>query len=181
MAETPKVLSALLAQLPDNTTGLISPEDIRDAVVSLFPSRGQLDLTASAATTFALTNTWYKLAGTTALDATLGQDGFSQAANNELRATKAVDQVLLVTANVELVCASNNKTFGLTFAKNGTAITGIHVSAVLSDSGKGYGFSISTLIPTAANDIVSVYVRNETDTTAVTATSLTLSAVGFIR
>jgi hypothetical protein len=181
MAETPKVLSALLAQLPDNTTGLISPEDIRDAVVSLFPSRGQLDLTASAATTFALTNTWYKLAGTTALDATLGQDGFSQAADNELRATKAVNQVLLVTANVELVCASNNKTFGLTFAKNGTAITGIHVSAVLSDSGKGYGFSISTLIPTAANDIVSVYVRNETDTTAVTATSLTLSAVGFIR
>lgn len=181
MAETPKVLSALLAQLPDNTTGLISPEDIRDAVVSLFPSRGQLDLTASAATTFALTNTWYKLAGTTALDATLGQDGFSQAADNELRATKAVNQVLLVTANVELVCASNNKTFGLTFAKNGTAITGIHVSAVLSDSGKGYGFSISTLIPTAANDIISVYVRNETDTTAVTATSLTLSAVGFIR
>ena len=181
MAETPKVLSALLAQLPDNTSGDISPEDIRDVVVSLFPSRGQLDLTASASTTFALTNTWYKLAGTTALDATLGQDGFSQAADNELRATKAVNQVLLVTANVELVCASNNKTFGLTFAKNGTAITGIHVSAVLSDSGKGYGFSISTLIPTAANDIVSVYVRNETDTTAVTATSLTLSAVGFIR
>ena len=181
MAETPKVLSALLAQLPDNATGMISPEDIRDVVVSLFPSRGQLDLTVTAATTFALTNTWYKLAGTTALDATLGQDGFSQAANNELRATKAVNQVLLITANVELLCGSNNKTFGLTFAKNGTAITGIHVSAVLSDSGKGYGFSISTLIPTAANDIISVYVRNETDTTAVTATSLTLSAVGFIR
>jgi hypothetical protein len=181
MAETPKVLSALLAQLPDNTTGLISPEDIRDVVVSLFPSRGQLDLTATAATTFALTDTWYKLAGTTALDATLGQDGFSQAANNELRATKAVNQVLLVTANVELLCASNNKTFGLTFAKNGTAITGIHVSALLANSNKGYGFSITALLPTAANDTISVYVRNETDTTSVTATSLTLSAVGFIR
>jgi len=181
MAETPKVLSALLAQLPDNTTGLISPEDIRDVVVSLFPSRGQLDLTAAVPTTFALTDTWYKLAGTTALDATLGQDGFSQYANNELRATKAVNQVLLVTANVELECAANNKTFGLTFAKNGTAITGIHVSAVLSNSNKGYGFSITSLVPTAANDIISVYVRNETDTTSVTATSLTLSAVGFIR
>lgn len=181
MAETPKVLSALLAQLPDNTTGLISPEDIRDVVVSLFPSRGQLDLTATAATTFALTDTWYKLAGTTALDATLGQDGFSQAANNELRATKAVNQVLLITANVELLCGSNNKTFGLTFAKNGTAITGIHVSALLANSNKGYGFSITALLPTAANDTISVYVRNETDTTSVTATSLTLSAVGFIR
>jgi hypothetical protein len=181
MAETPKVLAALLAQLPDNTTGLISPEDIRDAVVSLFPSRGQLDLTASAQTTFAATDTWYKLAGTTALDATLGQDGFSQASNNEIRATKAVNQVLLITANVELVCASNNKTFGITFAKNGVAITGIHVSAVLSDSGKGYGFSITGLLPTSQNDTISVFVRNETDTTAVTATSLTLSAVGFIR
>lgn len=181
MAETPKVLSALLAQLPDNTTGLISPEDIRDAVVSLFPSRGQLDLTASASTTFAVTNTWYKLAGTTALDTSLGQDGFSQASSNEIRATKAVNQVLLVTANVELVCGSNNKAFGITFAKNGTAINGIHVSAVLSDSNKGYGFSITALIPTALDDTISVYVRNETDTTAVTATSLTLSAVGFIR
>lgn len=181
MAETPKVLSALLAQLPDNTTGDISPEDIRDAVVSLFPSRGQLDLTAASPTTFALTNTWYKLAGTTALDTTLGQDGFSQYANNELQATKAVAQVLLVTANIELVCGANNKTFGLTFAKNGTAITGIHVSAVLSSSGDGYGFSITALLPVVQNDIISVYVRNETDTTSVTATSLTLSAVGFIQ
>lgn len=181
MAETPKVLSALLAQLPDNTTGLISPEDIRDAVVSLFPSRGQLDLTASAATTFAATNTYYKLAGATALDQTLGQDGFSQAANNELRATKAVNQVLLVTANIELVCGSNNKTYGICFAKNGTAITTAHVSAILSDSNEGYGFTLTSLIPTSQNDTISVFVRNETDTTAVTATSLTLSAVGFIR
>ncbi len=181
MAETPKVLAALLAQLPDNSTGLISPEDIRDAVVSLFPSRGQLDLTASAQTTFAATNTYYKLAGTTALDQALGQDGFSQASNNELRATKAVNQVILVTANLELVCASNNKTYGICFAKNGTAITTAHVSAILSDSNEGYGFSLTTLIPTAANDTISVFIRNETDTTAVTAITLTLSAVGFIR
>jgi hypothetical protein len=181
MAETPKVLAALLAQLPDNSTGLISPEDIRDAVVSLFPSRGQLDLTASAQTTFAATNTYYKLAGTTALDQTLGQDGFSQASNNELRATKAVNQVILVTANLELVCASNNKTYGICFAKNGTPITTAHVSAILSDSNEGYGFTLTTLIPTVQNDTISVFIRNETDTTAVTASTLTLSAVGFIR
>ena len=42
MTQTPKILSALLAELPDNTTGDISPEDIRDVVVSLFPSRDRL-------------------------------------------------------------------------------------------------------------------------------------------
>lgn len=181
MAETPKVLSALLAQLPDNTTGLISPEDIRDAVVSLFPSRGQLDLTATAQTTFQASNTYVKLAGTTALDASLGQDGFSQASSNELRATKAVNQVLLITANVELVCAANNKSYGITFAKNGTVIPGLHISAILSDSNEGYGFSLTAIVPTSQNDTISIYIRNETDTTAVTATALTLSAVGFIR
>ncbi len=181
MTQTPKILSALLAQLPDNTTGDISPEDIRDVVVSLFPSRGQLDLTASAQTTFAASDTYYKLAGTTALDTSLGQDGFSQAANNELRATKAVDQVLLVTANVELACAANNKTFGICFAKNGVALPAAHVSAILADSNEGYGFSLTTLIPTAANDTISLFVRNETDTTAVTAIAMSLSAVGFIR
>lgn len=181
MTQNPKVLSALLAQLPDNTTGDISAEDIRDVVVSLFPSRGQLDLTASAQTTFASTNVYYKLAGTTALDTSLGQDGFSQASNNELRATKAVNQVLLVTANVELVCASNNKSYGITIAKNGTPLSNVHVSAILSDSNEGYGFSVTALIPTAQNDTISIYIRNETDTTAVTATSLALSAIGFIR
>lgn len=181
MAETPKVLSALLAQLPDNTTGDISPEDIRDAVVSLFPSRGQIDLTAGASTSFALTNTWYKLAGTTALDATLGQDGFSMPGNNELRATKAVNQVLLCTANVEVTCGANNKVFGMTFAKNGTAVGTFHVSQKMASGGEPYFFSFSGLIPVVANDIISVYVRNETDTTALTTNNLTLSAVGFIR
>lgn len=181
MTQTPKVLAALLAQLPDNTTGDISPEDIRDVVVSLFPSRGQLDLTASTQTTFAATNTYYKLAGTTALDTSLGQDGFAQAANNELRATKAVNQVLLVNVNLELVCAVNNKTYGICIAKNGVAIPSAHVSAILSDSNEGYGFSLTTLVPTAANDTISVFIRNETDTTAVTAVAMSLSAVGFIR
>jgi hypothetical protein len=181
MAETPKVLSALLAQLPDNTTGLISPEDIRDAVVSLFPSRGQIDLTASAQTTFSGQNVWTKLAGTTALDATLGQDGFAQSTNNGLQATKAVNQVLLVVGNVEATCASNNKVFGFTFAKNGTAISTFHVSQRFDVGGSAYSVSFTALIPTVENDVISLYARNETDTTALTSSNLTLSAVGFIR
>lgn len=181
MGQNPKILATLLAQLPDNTTGDISAEDIRDVVVSLFPSRGQLDLTASALTTFATTNTYVKLAGSTVLDTTLGQDGFTQFANNELQATKAVAQVLLVTANVELVCTANNKSFGITIAKNGTPLTNVHVSAILSDSNEEYGYSVTALIPVVQNDKISVYVRNETDTTSVRATSLALHAVGFIQ
>lgn len=179
MAETPKLLAALLAQLPDNTTGDISPEDLRDCIVSLYPSRGQIDTTATAATTFAASNTWTKLAGTTALDAL--SDGFTMPSSNELRATKAVNQVLMCSANVELVCASNNKTFGVTLAKNGTAIGTFHVSQKMDSGGASYAFSFSALVPVVPNDSISVYVRNETDTTSVTAQNITLSAIGFIR
>lgn len=35
MAETQRPLATILANLPDNTSGQISPEDVRDAVVSL--------------------------------------------------------------------------------------------------------------------------------------------------
>ena len=149
--------------------------------MSLFPSRGQIDLTASATTTFAASNTWTKLAGTTALDATLGQDGFAQSANNELQATKAVNQVLLCVANVELTCASNNKTFGVTLAKNGTAIGTFHVSQRQDDGGTPYSYNCTALIAVSQNDTLSVYARNESDTTSVTANNITLSAVGFIR
>ena len=181
MSQTPKVLAALLAQLPDNTTGDITPEDVRDAVVSLFPSRGQIDLSATATTTFAATATYYKLAGTTALDDTLGEDGFSMPSSNELRCTKNVNQVVLYTANVEVSCGSNNKTFSMTFAKNGTAVDKFHISEKLSDSNSRYFFSLSALIPMSVNDTVSVYVRNDTDTTSLVTQNYTLSAVGFIR
>lgn len=181
MAETPKTLAALLAQLPDNTSGDISAEDIRDVVVSLFPSRGQIDLTVGATTTFSGQNVWTKMAGTTVLDSSLGQDGFSMPGNNELRATKAVNQVLFCVANIEVSCASNNKTFGATFAKNGTAISTFHVSQKLASGGESYFFSFAGLIPTTTNDIISVYVRNETDSTSLVTQNLTLSAVGFIR
>ena len=181
MTQTPKILSALLAELPDNTTGDISPEDIRDVVVSLFPSRGQIDLTAGGTTTFALTNTWYKLVCSTTLDTSLGQDGFSQASNNELRATKAVNQVLLCTATIEASSSGNNKTYSFTFAKNGTPITTAHVSDKFETSGAVKTVSVIALVPTVQNDTISVYVRNDTDTTSLTTANLTLSALGFIR
>lgn len=181
MSQTPKVLSALLAQLPDNTSGLISPEDVRDVVVSLFPSRGQIDLTAGATTTFSGSNVWTKLAGTTALDGTLTADGFAMPGNNELRATKAVNQVLFCVANVEVTSGANNKTYGMTFAKNGTAITTFHVSQRLESQNTSYYFSFAALIQTAPNDVISIYARNESDTTSLVTSNLTLSAVGFIR
>lgn len=184
MTQTSKIQSALLAQLPDNTTGDISPEDIRDVVVSLNPSRGQLELSAggSAATTFASSGTYIKVAGTTALDTTVDNTTVSQPSNGVLKLLKNVNQVVLVNATLEVLPAGNNKKYTFTFAKNGTAIPALAFTAFYGNlAGNPAGVFLSGLVSMTYNDEISVVVKNDTDTTSITAQVLTISLLGFIK
>ena len=184
MAETSKIQSALLAQLPDNTTGDISPEDIRDCVVSLNPCRGQLELASggSAATTFASSGTYVKVAGTTALDTTVDNATVSQPSSGVLKVLKNVSQVMLVNATIEVLPAANNKRYTFTFAKNGTAVPGLAFTAFFGNlSGNPAGIFLSGLLAMTYNDELSVVVKNDTDTTSITAQVLTISLIGFIK
>ena len=89
--------------------------------------------------------------------------------------------MLLCTATIEASSSGNNKTYSFTFAKNGTPITTAHVSDKFETSGAVKTVSVIALVPTVQNDTISVYVRNDTDTTSLTTANLTLSALGFIR
>lgn len=182
MAETPKVLSALLAQLPDNTTGLISPEDIRDAVVSLYPSRGQLSLTLPGITTFAGVNTYAPVVVTTALDTNVCSSCVSQPSNGVLKLLKNVDQVVLVNATLEILPASNNQRLAFTFAKNGTPVSNLTYTHYYGNlGGNPESVFISGLLPMTYNDELSVVVKNESSTASVTTSFYTTSLIGFIK
>jgi hypothetical protein len=184
MAETPKTLAQLLAQLPDNTTGDISAEDIRDSVVSLYPSRGQLQLASggSVATTFASSGTYTILKGTTELDTDVCSSCVSMPSSGVLKLLKNVAQVALVNATLEILPASNNKKFTFTFAKNGTAVAGLSYSHYYGNlGGNPQGVFLSGLLPMTGNDELSVVVKNDTDTTSITASVFTMSLVGFIK
>jgi len=184
MTQTSKIQSALLAQLPDNTTGDISPEDIRDCVVSLNPSRGQLEIVSggSAATTFASSNTYVKVAGTTALDTTIDSTSVSQPSNGVLKVLKNVQQIMLVNATLEVLPAANNKRYTFTFAKNGVPVAGLAYTVFYGNlSGNPAGVFLSGLLPMTYNDELSLVVKNGTDTTSITASVYTLSLIGFIK
>jgi hypothetical protein len=183
MSETPRQLPALLTALADNTTAQITPEDIRDMLVSLYPSRGQLELApgGSAPTTFVSSGTYVKIAGTTAIDAAVCSTCVSQPADGVLKWEKAQDQVLLANATLEVLPAANNKRYTFTFAKNGVAIPTLAFVAYYGNlSGNPAGVFLSGLIPIAENDEISVVVKNDTDTTAITAAVLTMSGVGVM-
>jgi hypothetical protein len=184
MTQTPKILAALLAQLPDNTTGDISPEDIRDAVVSLYPSRGQLQLASGGtiATTFVSSGFYTSLKGTTEVDADVCSSCVAMPVNGVLKLLKPVNQVVLVNATLEVLPAGNNKRYTFTFAKNGIAVPGLAFTAFFGNlSGNPAGVFLSGLVPMTGNDELSVVVKNDTDTTSITARVYTMSVLGFIK
>lgn len=183
MPDTPRTLATLLGLLADNTTGNITPQVMRDLLVSVYPSRGQLELApgGSAATSFASAGVYTPLAGTTVLDTAVCTSCVSMPGNGQLRWEKASTHVLLANATLEVLPAANNKRYTFTFAKNGTAIPTLAFTAFYGNlSGNPAGVFLSGLIPIAEDDIISVVVKNDTDTTAITAQVLTLSGVGFM-
>lgn len=182
MTQTPKVLSALLAELPDNTSGDISPEDIRDVVVSLFPSRGQIYHTSNGTSTFTGTGTYRQVVVTTALDTTICTSCVSQPSNGTLKLLKDVEQVALVNATLEVLPASNNQRYTFTFAKNGTAMPELAYTAYFGNlGGNPAGIFLSGLMAMTYNDELSVLVKNETSTASLICSQFTMSLIGFIK
>lgn len=183
MSQTPKPLSSLLVSLADNTTGQITPEDIRDMLVSLYPARGQVQLASggSVTTNFVSSGSYVKVAGTTELDTDVCTTCVSMPANGAIQWEKPANQILLANATLEVLPAGNNKRYTFTFAKNGIAVPGLAFTAFFGNlSGNPAGVFLSGLIPIAPNDVLTVVVKNDTDTTAITAQGLTISGIGFM-
>jgi hypothetical protein len=183
MANTPRTLSTLLTLLADNTSGDITAQVIRDLTVSLYPSRGQLALTSGGAlaTTFGGAGSYTALRGTTALDTAVCTSCVSMPANGQLKWEKASTHVLMANATLEVLPAANQKRYTFTFAKNGVPIPTLALTYFYGNlQGNPVGVYLSGLIPIAEDDIISVVVKNDSDTTAITAAVLTLSGVGFM-
>jgi hypothetical protein len=181
MPDTPRTLSTLLTQLADNTSGNITAQVMRDLLVSLQPSRGQIVLTATVATTFTGAGVYTTIKGTTALDSDVTAYEVATPASGQLRFDKSITEIVLVNATLEVLPAANNKRYTFTFAKNGVAITDLAYTAFYGNlSGNPAGVFLSGLVEMGAGDTLAVVVKNDTDTTAITASVLTLSGVGFM-
>jgi hypothetical protein len=77
--------------------------------------------------------------------------------------------------------AGNNKQYTFTFAINGVAVPALAVSQFFGNlSGRPAGVFLSGLVRIQPNDRLSVVVRADTGTTALSTSVLTLSGVGFL-
>ena len=177
MADTQRTLAALQALLPDNTSGDISPQDVRDFLVSASPNYGALSLSVAAATAIAVPGTFVKAAGTTVAGLL---KNYTMPANNRLTDGGAVARLARVQADISATVAVVNQETRFRLAVNGITDPTTEQRRFFPTIANPGSISVSGLLLLNPADFVEVWVTNQTAANAVTAVSLTLSIVDFV-
>lgn len=152
MADTQRTLSALLAILADNTAGDISPQDLRDAVVTVFANYADIRTTSSG--TFSASNiTWTKFQ--------FASDGLSagcvtaNAASDRIGVT--VTGVYRATLLLDVTSGAGTLSFRFEVNAGGTA-----AGSAGTPSGVNGRLHMETLLSLTAGDYVEAFVFGTT-------------------
>lgn len=170
MVDTARNKSALATLFLDNTTGAISPQDLRDLMESLHPSYASLYISSSASTTLSVQNTWYKASGTTT-DVNLHRFSGKTllAVDNRLQYTGTPDiHIHGVMSFSSSTDSGTNKTLGYAAyhyddsAASGSILTHSIVNRLHSNNDVGTGaIHFDAILET--NDYIEFHVRCESD------------------
>jgi hypothetical protein len=177
MTQTMRSLAALEALLADNTSGSISPTDLRDALIATVqPGHAEMYISSSGATTLGDTSTWVQVAGTWALTDALNWD---MNVNGQLRYTGLAEREVNIAAGVSMTAAGNNMVTEWCIAKDGTPLA---PSIVQRKIGTGTDVGAASVI--AHTDItngsyLALMCRNTTSATNVTATKANIVVIDF--
>ena len=168
MADTIRTLSALQTLLADNTTGQISPQDLRDMLVSCMGVYGHLYVTNGATAQAGISGTPAKLT-------CFASDG----ASNGLTVANALDRITVdsnsdgtymvgFSLSVEDDIASGPHTYNFPIYKDGST-TVIEAQHTFETQNKVYSVSASGILTLAAAEYLEIYVSSA-DGTSVTVT-----------
>lgn len=166
MADTRRTLSAILALLADNTSGDISPQDLRDAILSASPEYGALYVTSAAATTLAGASTWTKAAGTTASIGASTNVTVSTSNRITWGGAATVNALMFMAASV--TCASSSQIMEIGIAKNGTIIGSTAIERKIGTGSDVGAVATFGFVELATSDYVEMFVMNQTSTGAIT-------------
>lgn len=178
MVDTLRSLSALQTLLADNSVGAISPQDVRDMLVSLQPPFGSLYVSTSAATTITIAGTYYKAAGTTTA-VNLSSD-FTMPANNRLQYNGASPRHMHIAATLSMTTAGTNDILGVALAVDDSVLT--H-SIIRRFVGTGSDIGSTALhgdVMLSSGSYIEVFVTNVSAAETVTLDYMYLFAMGML-
>lgn len=177
MADTKRSLSSILALFADNTTQQISPQDLRDGVVTLAADFGTLYIVSPTATTITDTTSSFPINGTYAFS--VGSGDWDMNTNGQLRYTGAATRLAIIFFTGALQSASNNQTFEIGLAKNGSLIPSSTITQRVSSTSSVETAAAFAAISVSTNDYVTGVVRNTTGPNNATFLNVKLGAVGL--
>lgn len=185
MTDTVRTLADIQALLADNTRGDISPQDLRDAIISLGNQYGQLSETGNvAATVISDTISYFEVTLTTP---TLGQVSqlqgsadFDQPAAGRLRYLGTPARKFAIICSLSLKAAVNKREIHLALGKTGTPDTNSEQRRWLADNDDVGSTALSCIADLATNQYISLFAKNITGVDNVTIVSFNLNAIGMI-
>ena len=182
MVDTQRSLSELQTILADNTTGDISPQDLRDFLISMKNPCGGLYVTTPAGTVIGTPGTYELVAGTTAQSDESSLYLVTASSAGRLTYTGTKDMHFHVVCTLSLTCTQNNRTLSVRILKNGTTPL-VHSTANLRI---GTGSDIRFMAVHAdtmlmQNEYLEAQVTDETGTSTITAEHFYMFIMGMFR
>jgi hypothetical protein len=180
MADTQRTIAGLKAILPDNTSGDISPQDLRDFVESVRPGFSEMYVSTPAGTTINTPGTFEKVAGTTTLASAPTPVNWSMPADNRLRYDGVADRVVRVSASISVTIPSgSNKELRFRFAKNGTTQVDSEARQFMVVNSQVENVAVLGIFQLSTNDYIEVFCTNITDTISVDVNSMVVDAISM--
>lgn len=153
---TQRSITDLYALLPDNTSGLISPEDVRDIVETLRAGHGELYVSTPAETTLVTQDVFVKAAGTTTLSA--NNHNWTMPQDNRLTYGGTTDRVVHLACTISMTMAGNNKLFKARVAINGVSNVASDVQRFITTGSDVGSTALHSFFAVSPGDYVETWV-----------------------
>lgn len=184
MADARRSLAALQSLLADNTSGDISPQDIRDVLLSVVPPRGSFYVSAAAETTISGSGTWTKASGTTT---SVSLVSFTMPANNRLTYAETQSRRALIAVSASIKPAATDKQIAVGVyhyddsGASGAILSDSVQTAYLTTATGETQYSLLAECTIETDDYLELHIKNDTDAVNATVTNASFRVVTWLQ
>lgn len=175
---TQRTYSELVALFPDNTSGAISPQDIRDFLESVRTVHGSLNLVTPAATTINVAGTYELINGVMVSgthNALMTAD-----ASGRLTYNGASERHFHIVASISMTSQNNNQTVGFRIARNGVSDPVTQIRRRVGTGSDVGAVAIHGDEVLSNGDYIEVFATNYTSTGSLTVEDFYFFAMGML-
>lgn len=171
MADTQRSVSEILALLADNTTGAISPQDLRDALVTWRPAHGQLWVADGNGAALGITAASSWVEATAPVWSVSSSDNYlfdESAGNGRLTYTGDATIMAHVAGTISFRAANNNQVTHWRLGLNGTPDAKAEVQTKIGTGTDVQATALHLITVFSTGDYVSLWGYNDTSSAELT-------------